>query len=275
MLEYLDDLNRHEELRAENDFLKMKMMLEHGAKFGNSEELPPELENDFLKHVIEFERQFELAGRIKVFAKIGSPSHFLPVKEIPDHEIEKAWFSLYEYMQQHGIELGVCSPNVSARELYRFSTEELFDIETDNVSAPGLVTWFIYDEFHPDHAYENTRIAVDECISYILSKDQYHDHRFANTIRFNNHKELSRPELKFLISKFRNEYDQIVPVQLQAKDCKINADKCVVAGTYEVVLMVRERSSVKNGNWSVGFVFNKEQGQWFITNIQIWGFNIV
>ena len=47
-----EQLSEKEKLKAENDFLKMKMMLEKGAQFGagpNSMELPPELENEFLK----------------------------------------------------------------------------------------------------------------------------------------------------------------------------------------------------------------------------------
>ena len=51
-----------EQLKAENDFLKMKLMLEKGAEFhtsGDSMELPPEAENMFLKNIMEFERQFD------------------------------------------------------------------------------------------------------------------------------------------------------------------------------------------------------------------------
>ena len=47
-----------ENLRLQNDFLKMKMMAESGAWFGGEEKvgLPPDIENQFLKNVMEFEK---------------------------------------------------------------------------------------------------------------------------------------------------------------------------------------------------------------------------
>lgn len=68
-----DHLNKDERLKAENEFLKMKIMLERGAQFGYGENkpLPPEIENEFLKNIVAFEEQFEEHKRIKVFDKIG------------------------------------------------------------------------------------------------------------------------------------------------------------------------------------------------------------
>ncbi|HEY5368676.1 MAG TPA: hypothetical protein VIJ75_06765 [Hanamia sp.] len=45
-----------ENLRLQNDFLEMKMMAESGAWFGGEGGLPPEIENQFLKNVMEFEK---------------------------------------------------------------------------------------------------------------------------------------------------------------------------------------------------------------------------
>ena len=261
-------------LQTENDFLKMKMMLEHGAEFGSSKDLPPEIENQFLKSVMDFENQFQKAGRIKVFDKVGRPKQFRPVNEIPDEDIEKEWIELYEFLHEHDIDLGVCSPNVGPRELYRFTTEELFELETDNISLPGLTNWFIYDEFHPDHIYENSRIAVDECISYFFNKNSFYDHHFAKRVRVNNHSNLSKAELKFVVQNFKHDYDQIVPVHIRVKECKILNNNCLVNGHYEVAFIIREKSSVKKGDWSVKFTLNKDLGYWYINDVQIKGIKI-
>ncbi len=129
-----------EKLKNENEFLKMKLMLEQGAQFGSMQidgKLPSEVENQFLKNIIEFEKQFEEHKIIKILDKIERPDHFKPVDEIPDDEIEGAWDELDEYLQKYGIQLSVCSPNISKRELYRFTTEELFDHEMDDMNLPG------------------------------------------------------------------------------------------------------------------------------------------
>lgn len=144
---------QNEMLKDENEFLKMKIIAEHGVHFSSGKEqmnVPPDLENDFLKHIIEFEKQFELNKKIKVFEKIGKPQHFKLVNEIFDAEIEKAWQTLSAHMSDYGIQLSACSPKVTSRELYRFATEELFELEIDDIDIPGMMNGFIYDEFYPD-----------------------------------------------------------------------------------------------------------------------------
>src|SRR5687767_10939002 len=104
----------------------MKLTLEQGAQFEtmqNEEGLPADIENQFLNYIMAYEKQAAERKVIKVFDKIQRPNHFKPVNEISDEEIENAWNSLDEYLQKYGIELSVCSPNISDRELYRFTTE--------------------------------------------------------------------------------------------------------------------------------------------------------
>ena len=168
--------SEEENLQNENEFLKMKLMLEQGAQFSNMQtdgKLPTEIENQFLKNIIEFEKQFEEHKTIKVFDRIERPAHFKPVNEIPDDEIDNAWDELDEYLHKYGIELSVCSPNISKRELYRFTTEELFNHEMDDMNVPGMMSCFTYDEFYPDYIYDNTNIALHDCIECILKKQVF------------------------------------------------------------------------------------------------------
>src|SRR4030095_5347224 len=67
-----------EEIRNENEFLKMKLMLERGAVFGpcDNEALPAAVENEFLNYIAEFEKQADNPIQTTVFKKIGSPQHF-------------------------------------------------------------------------------------------------------------------------------------------------------------------------------------------------------
>jgi hypothetical protein len=154
-------LNREEQTRMENDFLKMKLMLQHGAEFKSTGEelhLPPEVENAFLHNIVEFERQFAEARQTTIFEKIGRPG-FKPVSEIDDEHIDKSWKDLLKCLNKHGLDLQVCSPHVSSRELYRFATEEFFQQEIDDVVVPGMTAVFIYDEFHPDPLFESKNLA--------------------------------------------------------------------------------------------------------------------
>src|SRR5688572_12535976 len=100
MPEDFTGLSNEEQLRAENDFLKMKLMLQHGAQIdtGVPSDLPPDIEHQFLSNVLEFEKQFAECKSITVFEKIGKPTQFRPPSEIPDARIKAAWFELLEYL---------------------------------------------------------------------------------------------------------------------------------------------------------------------------------
>src|SRR5258705_3000357 len=62
-----------ENLRMQNDFLKMKMMAESGAFFGGEGGLPADIENQFLKNIVEFEKANANAKPITIFDILGKP----------------------------------------------------------------------------------------------------------------------------------------------------------------------------------------------------------
>ncbi len=276
MHEDFNQLNEEENLRAENDFLKMKIMLEHGAEFhsGNTdEEMPAEVENEFLKNIIEFEKQFEAHKTISVYDKLGRPQQFKPVNEISDDEIEEAWQKLSSYMNEYGIDLSVSSPKVTVRELYRFTTEELFKHETDDMVMPGWATNFIYDEFYPDHEYDNTRTAIDDCIKPILEKAPFewmHHFRTEN-LRLNNRYPLTQDDFKNIVNRFKNAYDEIELPAAEADKCSITNISCEVKGTYSAIANLENETLQLKGTWSVEFELDEEFGYWYINNVQIEG----
>src|SRR5262249_50968088 len=143
-----------------------------GAVFSgdNEKKLPVELENIFLKGVMETEKLFENGKMIRIGDKLGRPARFKPAAELSDVEIKNAWKALRKHMNKHGIDLGTCSPNIPARELYRFTLEELYEQEIQETELRGWTTHFIYDEFHPDIVYDNGQMAM-YFIRTILNKE--------------------------------------------------------------------------------------------------------
>jgi len=267
----------HEQLKAENEYLKLKLMLENGARFEGSPstdgELPPELENQFLKNMIEFERRWEEHKTIRVFDKIGKPSHFRKVMEIPDNEINQAWDELIFYLQQYNISLDVCSPNISKRELYRFATEELFELETDDMNMPGWITGFIYDEFYPDQVYENTRAATEYCILRLLDKQPLESmyHFRHENIRLNDYYPLTPEEIKKHVNSFKAAYDDLAEPDIQDIDCIINEKISRVTGTYKVKAVIGKDIHELSGKWQVGLGQDEKSGYWYIDQINIEG----
>jgi hypothetical protein len=273
MPEDFSHLPEDEKLKAENDFLKMKMMLENGADFHIEKDLPPDLENEFLNRILAFEKQAANPKYIKIYDKLQRPTHFKPVAEIPDSEIEAAWTELRNYMGRYHIDLDVCSPNVTVRELYRFTTEELFEEETDDMDVPGMITSYIYDEFHPDYVYDNTRYAVEDCIKYILNKNpmEFMAMFRSKNLAINEHSGLSEEEFKKIVNRFKNAYDSMQEPEITNVQCNMADGTCDVTGTYAVTVMAGTESLQLSGNWLVQSAWDDEMGGWDIWRVQMEG----
>ena len=271
-------LDQQEQLRNENEFMKMKLMLERGATFGEGaegSEIPPEVEHKFLSNIIDFEKQWDEGKRVTVYEKIGKPGRFKPAKDIPANQIEKEWNELSDHLEEYGISLDACSPNVTHAELYRFTVEELFQHEIDDINIPGMMTCFIYDEFHPDHAYDNTRLAVDDCIKAILCKEPLRwTHFFSEEdIQLNEKKGLKVEDLKAIIDQFKSVYDSIELRNLDKINCTVKENTSVVNGQLSITLSYGNQKEELTGNWKVDLESDSEFGRWRIKGIQIPGIN--
>jgi hypothetical protein len=267
----------NENLKNENEFIKMKLLLEHGAEFGNvkpATELPASVENEFLNYVMAFEKQAAERKTIKVFDRIESPEHFKAEKEIPDGEIDNAWDELDAWLNKYNIDLAVCSPNISNRELFRFTTEELFDYEMNDIFIPGGMNCFTYDEFYPDHIYDNTRIALEDCIQCILEKQSFSWMPMLKNeaLRINDRYPLSEKEYLDIITRFKETYEDVRANDVATTGCQIVDTNCQVKGTYDVTLVLPTEEVNTKGKWLVEFEFDN-YGFWEIYHVHIEGIN--
>src|SRR3954470_16625322 len=113
-----------EQLKIENDILKLKLQAELGADFTVEEELSPDVENIFLKNVLELEHQFANASYKTIFEIIGSPV-VMKEAELDEQEIKPALARLEELLDENGIVVDY-GEEYDLRTKYRFITEELF-----------------------------------------------------------------------------------------------------------------------------------------------------
>jgi hypothetical protein len=254
--------------RRENIMLKKKIATLQGD-MSVAKDLPLEVQNNFMRSVLEFEEQVARKKKIRVIDKVGTSLNFKKSTEISDADIEQEWLELYEQMCNNGIGLQVCSPNVTARELYRFTTEELFLLKVDDISVPGMMTCFVYDEFYPDYKYENSQTAVDNCIMCFLGKKDMYDYYFTNTVKFNHHSRLRKNDLLEWWKFFKSGFSATKDVQVEIRDCILEGHECIVNGLYKATFIMAENERQKSGNWAVSFSFDKKLRCWKINNVQI------
>ena len=277
MKEEFNELTDSEKLEVENQFMRMKLMLERNASFGGGEcrELPVELEHEFLKHVIEFERQYEHCKQVKVYDKIGRPQHFRAVNEIPEGEMEAAWLDLKSYLFTHGVDVDACSPNVSQRELYRFVIEELFEKEVDDLDFPGMIISFIYDEFYPDFVYENSRKITDDLFPELFGiTPLFHEYIFVkNDIMFNGTLFPDYQQFKDHIDRFKSLFTVMELEHCEVDSCVINETISTVTGNYKAWAMAGTEKMSFEGKFNVELAVS-DIGYWDIKVVEIEGLSL-
>ena len=164
-----------EKLRIENEIKKIKLTLERGAHFSESDgtnNLDPRLEAEFLDNIEQFEKAYDDCKQISVYDFIGKPE-FKKIDEISDEAISQELQKLMDLLSEHSIDLHtICE--VEDRELYRFITEELFLHETDDIRVDGMMHNFIYEEFHPNHEYDIREHSTDFMMSFLDKESDYY-----------------------------------------------------------------------------------------------------
>src|SRR4051812_28178095 len=108
-----------ENLHIENQILRLKMQAESGAFFGHEDhELPPEVENDFLKQVQAFEDAWQHVKQVTVHELLGRPAH-KPANMLTDAQLEKELQKLFDLMEAHDVYLDMIG-TYDSRIIYRF-----------------------------------------------------------------------------------------------------------------------------------------------------------
>lgn len=140
-----------EELRLENDIMKLKLQAEFGAQFDEiAEDVSPEMEQQFLQQVYDFEKAWQNQQVMTVADLIGQPQ-FIPLTEIAEDALQQAWETAMGIYTEKNISVDFIH-DYPLTEKYRFITEELPLHETMFVNMPGMMLGFIYEEFHPNYA---------------------------------------------------------------------------------------------------------------------------
>lgn len=271
-------ISPEEAMKIENEVIKLKLMLEHGASFshaGSTALITPETERNFLQYIMDFEQREALAKEMTVFEILGCPQHFPEVLDIGDERVGEVLQDILQLMKEKGIELTVFSPNISEKEIYRFIKEELFEHRMLHIDLPGMITHYVYDEFHPDHAYENSRTAVSECMQEILqTKELQWTFQFEQNLSINHYRRLTIDKFRLLMNNFKSKYKHIEALNIETRKCTIEGDNCLVTGWHETCFTTEQEHVLKTGSWKVWFRYWSDLRIWMIHEIEINGIDL-
>ncbi len=96
-------------------------------------------------------------------------------------------------------------------------------------------------------------------------------HFRSKNLQQNNHVSLTEEELKILVNRYKETFDNIAIVELEATDCTVDGSQCGVVGIYKVAATSANVIIHLSGNWYVDFEKDDDFGYWFIYSVEIEG----
>lgn len=208
--------NHEENMQFENEFLQLKLSAETGAETYFTNKLPLEIQNEFLKNIIEFENDFSKTSMKSVFKVLNEP--ILPLSsELNDHALEKALHGLIKLLHQKQITIDFLG-KYDSRTKYNFIIEEIFKEKMPESISPGMTCVFIYEEFHPNHALEiekKTNCFISDWVKQSIHENHPH---LADTFTSPTGKILRKDEIASKINKVFKSYTEF-------KNCHYTIDE--------------------------------------------------
>jgi hypothetical protein len=158
-----------EHFKIENEILKMKLKAQYGdafQMFTPEGQLPPDVENQFLKNMINFEENYQNMEFIKILDKIGNPV-IMPISAISVSELPAAIAHIVQLLNDKNIHIDFLEGPYDDELKYKFITEELLHKEIEKDMPEGMSCNFIYEEFHPNHKADVTKIGHEFIVAWI------------------------------------------------------------------------------------------------------------
>lgn len=136
-----------EEIRLENEMRKLQLEKEFGMNFGHlSSDLPPFIENQFLRHVLEYEKKWQTSTPTSPREVLGNPE--IPsadsLKNPEDFIRENT--RIMRMLREHQINVAILGP-YTHEKLFDFLVNTVLD-DTDftDFGIPGMFCNYEYDE---------------------------------------------------------------------------------------------------------------------------------
>lgn len=197
-------LTRSENLKAENELLKMKLTSDYGMKDMNSK-LPVEMENEWLNYIYDFERLHKEANEICVYERLGKPE-YKKLSDLNNDEVTSELMRFLNLMEENNLILNFLC-DYDDRLKYQFITEELFEEIIEDIRIEGMRTNFIYEEFHQNHEYD-MKEAVNGFFNFFLRREINEEHIgfiYLNKVMRYKNKIISKDDFIKILICFREE----------------------------------------------------------------------
>lgn len=248
-----------DEQRFENELKKLKLKAETGAEFlgVDSNEIPANIESQFLDNVIAFTKATERKEFKKVRAILGNPD-FPSADALAGQNVTLHLDRAFDLLNENSIALEMIY-EVADDEIYRFIIEDLFEHEMAVIDVPGMVNNFIYEEFYPNHK-EDLKKYTKEFVTMLCSSDfEYMESLVTSQVEFRDHSFTSKEFIDTMADLMKMER-----INLNTLDI---TQVIVESEDYATVTVEMLFSHYKKQTLSLRFAY--EYGYWYVCSL-IW-----
>ncbi len=159
-----------EEKKFENELKKLKIIAEHGASFfeHGENDIPADIESQWLNNIMAFENASKNQVSKKIKEILENPS-FTAADKLSNQQLSVALKDAQNLLAKHNICLESIY-NASERELYSFISTDFLNEEMEIINVPGMVSYFTYEDFCPNHK-ESLKSSAEDIIQTLFSKN--------------------------------------------------------------------------------------------------------
>jgi len=262
-----------ENLRIENELLRLKIQAEHGGQSHSSGSLPPDLENEFLKHIIAFEQNYANAKRVVIYDFIGRPE-FTKADDLDNSSLAPALQRITGQLSIKNIVVHF-DKSIDKRTRYKFITEELFEKETDDFMVPGMTVNFDYEEFHPNHQKEIAERAERFIAGWFKQGFNEHSYELADYFVLPDKQIMSRKEMVIHLGNIFEAFRGFKDEKYKISEVKFELNENGGLGHAEGVVKydaVLENGEIVEFNGPFKLYMSYDDGYWGIFHIVFPGF---
>lgn len=152
-----------------NAVMQLQIESQDDAHIEKSKNLPPEVENMFLKRIMAFEEASKNPKYITVRKLCGDLS-FPASASLSETELEQMFDKVMSTLNEYNIAVDFLA-EYDAKTKYNFIVNELMDHEIADIPLDDMVHDFIYEEFHPN-AKMDIESEIVECMNFLCSEHE-------------------------------------------------------------------------------------------------------
>ncbi len=252
-MDYSEDA-RNFYLNEQNKKKRKELEEKYGADYNKvNEDVPPEIESQFLDNIMKFEEASENAEEVSVWEFLGKPV-FKKISELKPEELSGEIEKVLDIYAENQINIDIIEKDeVSDEDFYKFITEELPAHKFFGIRVEGFTTNFIYEEFHP-----SDKLDAKNCVEWFIYPFLERDEDYMKTFMADDgvltisNKPVTRKEFAQSIFALIEDVDEVIEKEIVFNEFSFGEKNKVDA---DVILRYKSKSGKTEKDKTISFLF--------------------